>query len=382
MSEIFTPQSIHALPIPAIGGTPARLGFNLQDHIAAGYCIRMLSDQDLQEIWCEAHDDITLIWARAGQQEVEFVQVKKEELNQLWSLAKLCQPDSESKTKAGTSILERSLAQHRCTEPCRFRIVTSRDVMEELRALTYPIESQERSECTDKLDVLADGAAKKVNGFTSPNGTGSSFWIHRTTWEVVHTTDAVEDRNRIRLSEELERTGPHLMSDQCLELYRKLVRLVFDAGLSTTAGGKKLTREYVLQWVDRTANALAHPASVSGTRMSEKMRAASLPTETIEAARDSRWRYRQRILNPQYASPPDFREVEGEVVANLNLLLVRLDTGDYDDDGPQFHKRCLEKLEDIYLSHSTAKHLGLAFLQGCMYNVTDRCAHRFVRVSA
>jgi predicted transcriptional regulator len=382
MGNTSTPQSIHALPIPATGGTPARLGFNVQDHVAASYCIRMLFDPELQEIWCEAHDDITLIWNRAAGQEVEFVQVKKEELNQLWSLSKLCQPDSESKTKVGTSILERSLAQHRCAEPCWFRIVTSRDVMEELRGLTYAVDSHERSQCKQKLDALADSAAKKVNGFTSPNGEGCSFWVHRASWEVIHTADAVEARNRIKVAEELERTGPLLMSDQIAELYRKLVKLVFDAGLSTTSAGKKLTREKVLNWIYTTANALAHPATVSGTRMSEKMKAASLPAETIEAARDSRWRYRQRVLNPQYASPPDHRGVEGEVVANLNMLLARLDTGDYGDDGPQFHKRCLQKLEDIYMSDPTAKQLGLAFLQGCMYNVTDRCGHRFIRVSA
>src|ERR1039457_1735142 len=59
------PKSIHALAIPTTGGTPARIGFNLQDHVGASYCIRMMSDAHLKEIWCEAHDDITAIWGKA-----------------------------------------------------------------------------------------------------------------------------------------------------------------------------------------------------------------------------------------------------------------------------------------------------------------------------
>ncbi len=41
MSETTQPLSIHALPIVNIGGTPARIGFNVQDHVAARYCIEL-----------------------------------------------------------------------------------------------------------------------------------------------------------------------------------------------------------------------------------------------------------------------------------------------------------------------------------------------------
>ena len=73
--------SIHAIPIETVGGTPARRGFNLQDHVAASFCIRMMLDDQLKEVWCEAVDDITLIWQRGLGEEVEFLQVKSEEPN-------------------------------------------------------------------------------------------------------------------------------------------------------------------------------------------------------------------------------------------------------------------------------------------------------------
>jgi len=382
MSNKPRTPSIRSIAIQTVGGTPARKGFNLQDHVAASYCIRMMSDEQLKEIWCETHDDITLIWQRRQGEEVEFVQVKSEEPNQLWSIARLCLQDSASKKKDGTSIFERSLAHHCCSEPCWFRIATSRDVMEELKSLTLLINSPERTGARALLDGLALQIEKKLGGFKSPNGEGCSFWVSRTHREVVQGVESVEPRNIVALTRELERIGGGLVIDQITELYRKLVRLAYDAGLTPSAEAKKLKRPEVLSWITRTAEALAHPASISGTRLANKMKAAKLPPDAVDSARETRWLYRQRVLVDPYSSPSDYKLVRGEVVASLNSLRARLDSGDILDDGPAFHARCLGKLDDIYSSQPSAKKLGLAFLQGCMYDVTDRCGHRFLRVSA
>ena len=42
-------------------GPIARAGFLYQDHIAARFCIEMLIDTALEEVWCETLEDITLI---------------------------------------------------------------------------------------------------------------------------------------------------------------------------------------------------------------------------------------------------------------------------------------------------------------------------------
>ena len=374
--------SIHAIPIETVGGTPARRGFNLQDHVAASFCIRMMLDDQLKEVWCEAVDDITLIWQRGLGEEVEFLQVKSEEPNQLWSVAMLCQQDSERKQRSGTSIFERSLGHHSCSEPCWFQVITSRDVMKELKPLTLQFNSLERAQAEVLLGTLALKIEKNFSGFKSPNGGGCVFWVQRTKWEVVHSVEFVESRNLIELAKELERTGIALAIDQVNELYRKLVRLVFDAGLATSAEAKKLKRAQVLDWTAKAASALEHPASASGSRLAGKMNAANLPPETVDSAQEIRWLYRQRILEDQYSSPFEYKLVRGEVVSTLNSLRARLDSGELPDDGPAFHKRCLSKLDEIYFSRPSAQKLGLGFLQGCMYDTTDRCGHRFLRVSA
>ena len=50
--------SIRDLQPEEDGGRVARRGFGYQDHVAAGYCLDMLTDFSLLEIWCERHDDI------------------------------------------------------------------------------------------------------------------------------------------------------------------------------------------------------------------------------------------------------------------------------------------------------------------------------------
>jgi hypothetical protein len=83
--------SIHDLSPLEEGGPVARAGFLYQDHIGARFCIEMLQNANLVGVWCETLDDITLIWATDGGGEtVEFVQVKSNELDQMWSIALIC----------------------------------------------------------------------------------------------------------------------------------------------------------------------------------------------------------------------------------------------------------------------------------------------------
>src|SRR5262249_8573053 len=149
------------------------------DHIAAGFYIDMLLSDGLIQVWCETHDDITLIWQGKQTEEVEFVQVKSEEFNQLWTVAKLCErertpanPDGK-----GTSILEKSLANARCCDPCRFRIITTRPVKDELKLLTYSLDSEYRLSNAAKLEELEVTVGARVGTFRSANGKGHAYWL-------------------------------------------------------------------------------------------------------------------------------------------------------------------------------------------------------------
>src|SRR3954447_19915883 len=110
MSHLKLP-SIYDLPPIETGGVQNRKGIAFQDHVAAGFCLRMLEDEQLIEVWCETQDDITLVWRFDFGTIVEFAQAKSNELDKLWSISDLC---VREKGKIGTSIVERSLAYDRC----------------------------------------------------------------------------------------------------------------------------------------------------------------------------------------------------------------------------------------------------------------------------
>jgi len=172
--------SIHDLSPLESGGVEARQGFGLQDHVAAGFCLDMIGESRLVQVWCETQDDITLILDGQGGHEVEFVQVKGHDLDQLWSVAKLYERERKNTASkvAGRSILEKSLSNDRCVEPCSFRIVTCRPVQSELSVLTHPLGSSYRStsEAAEAMRRLIEQLQVKLGQIESENGNGIDFW--------------------------------------------------------------------------------------------------------------------------------------------------------------------------------------------------------------
>jgi Cap4 dsDNA endonuclease len=225
--------SIHCLPPTERGGVEARHGFEVQDHVAAGLLIDLLDSMPLLEVWCETHDDITLIWQGQEGQEVEFVQVKSHELDQLWSVAKLCERERANKEALlGTSIFERSLANDRCCEPCRFRLVTCRPPSSSLGFLSLPLSAPDRMSKKDRLAELADDIDRRVGGFRSPKGNGALFWLANLIWEVRQSVESLFNDNNLRLLRLLAQKGVTLFPDQLSELYSGLLTKARDSALA------------------------------------------------------------------------------------------------------------------------------------------------------
>lgn len=389
MSDLIPSESIHRLTPLETGGVEARHGFDVQDHVAAGYLISMLSTPSLTQVWCETHDDITLIWKGTCGEEVEFVQVKSNELDQLWSVAKLC---DRERTRArpdglGTSILERSLANDRCSEPCRFRIVTCRPVQEELELLTYPLASECRVADCNRLQRLDAEIGKRVGPFRSPNGNGHSSWLSRSVWDVRHSLDSISNHNLLLLRTVIEARGAVVFSDQVEEIYSAFLSKARQAAVADwriNPAIKKICQDGLLEWFQKLLESAAHPAGErgAGTKLREKMEMARLSTDTIEAAMDQRRRYREEVLKPQYLKVSERRLAEGEVLASLQCLKAQLDAGEIADNGVEFHALCLKRLGELQETIRPAIRPPVSFLYGCMYSVTDRCLHRFRRATA
>ncbi len=369
--------SIHELPPMEIGGVEARRGFGIQDHVSLSYCLELLAQNSLKEVWCESQDDVTLIWDKDGQDKVEFVQVKGSELDQLWSIAKLC----ERKTTDDHSVLERSLAYDRCCELCCFRIVTIRPVQKELKPLTYPIESPARIQAQPDISDLITQVGKKVGNFKSENGNGYDFWISHIVWQEIHSLESLENENKLKLLQLVHEE--YLLSDQLTELYRKLLVRVNIASMTRWLDDperKKFKKKDFTEWFEQQLTNIVNPLVTKGeTPIQMKMATAGISQDNIDSANNQRRSYKEELLKPNYLKLRDTRLIEGEIVATLLNLRTQLDAGFIVSTGREFHATCLQELDDLRNQLSISPPPPLAFLQGCMYNIVNRCLHRFVR---
>ncbi len=363
-----------------IGGVVARNGFYFQDHVAAGFCIDMLKiGSELKAVWCEALDDVTLVHGDKGGERFEFVQVKNNEAIASWSISKLCKRDKKKGVYVvGSSILEKSLAYERGAEQCSFRIVTCLRVNAELKLLELPLSSPKRTSVCTQFTELCKKIEEKLPECESPNGSNISSWLSRTVWEVSHATEALKNKNLLKLRKALSALGFGLAEDQWDELYKKVLCRVQEAGRAdwrVEPSQKKILQDDFLTWIKDEINKSLHPSiDGAGTRLSEKMKIAELPLESIENAKWQRRNYRRICLSNRYMDLSKREQLESDTAAHLNLLLSQLDAGKLDDSGIEFHNRCLEKLADI---QSSSSEISLSFFQGYMYYITDRCVYRF-----
>ena len=385
MSNLPTIPSIHDLPPLERGGVEARKGFELQDHVAVGFLIDLLTTSELQEVWCETHDDITLIWLRSTQQEIEFVQVKNLSLNQLWSVAKLTDRDrKEKQTVSGSSILERSLANDRCNEPCRFRLVTTLPPKGDLDFLRLPFDAPDRIAKTAEIARLAADLDARIEKYRSKNGNGPEFWINRTMWDVHQSFESLSSCNRLVLQKVVFAMGITLFPDQLDELYAAFLTLARDAAVSDWGHDptkKKICKDCLTKWLDTQLESRRHPPASAGTALRGRLEKAGIIDGDIRACLESRQRYLIERYRPQYLKLADLTYVEAEVAAVLHSLRAKLDAEELADNGIAFHAFCLKALEQLQ-STLPVSGVPLSILHGCMYNIADRCIHRFRRASA
>jgi hypothetical protein len=396
--QATTFPSIHDnVPPLEVGGIIARDGFSFQDHVAVGFCLRIFFETSLKEVRCESQDDITLIWEDNNSEQIEFVQVKGNKLDQLWSIAKICEREkrptngSSSKNalpKEGSSIVEKSLANDRFSENSRFRIVTRRDVNNDLKFLCRPFSSSSRSPQDGSFKKLCKEIGKRTSGFKSPKGNGSDFWVSNTSWEVEYSKSAVKEKNISRLMRIVESEGSYLLTAKRNQIYDLLLKMVQDAALADwqiNPESKKVKRDEFIKWLKEIILEAVQdsPAKSEIKKCEEKMEDAALPPDYKENARLTLEIYRREILTSKYLDTSDRMLLEGEVSATLQELRSKYDTGELSSSSIQFHAECIQKLKELQttIPLKTSPNLS-CLLQGCMYYITGRCGHRFRRIEA
>ena len=107
------------------------------------------------------------------------------------------------------------------------------------------------------------------------------------------------------------------------------------------------------------------------------MKKAKLHNE-IETAYELRREYLDAFLNPQYLSLQDLNLAANEISSLLLKLRSELDSGAL-EPGIVFHRECLKEIDNLNKQWPKNPKPPLHLFYGCMYDITNRCLHRFVR---
>lgn len=361
------------------GGPIARSGFDYQDEIAVGVLVDMLEDPAIQKVHFETHDDLVVVRTADECSIAEFVQVKGGELNQLWTVAVVC----KNENGAGSSILERSLARDTCFERSHFRLITLRQVGTELKPLTYPRDSRGRRPTDPQMASLLKNFMERNLACISKKGNGVEYWLLNCLWEERPNEMAVRDSNFSRLMRLSSQLGSRLFPEQLEQLLDDLRLWVKKAGAARWRSDrlkKIITRPEICSWLNRRlAELRADASSPSGGKLAGKMEHAGLDEDQIRMAIDLRLSYSKLVRTSRYMTTKNAEKLQLRVKSELASLQARMMAGRLQLDGQGFHLLCLERMDAINSERSRDIEDQSAYLKGCMYDITDRCLHRFSR---
>jgi len=376
--EIVWPSIDDAGPAEE-GGPIARSGFSYQDEVAVGFLMDMIGDPTLLKIHFETHDDLVLVRSTDTDtvRIAEYVQVKAEKPDQLWTVATLC----EKKTTPASSLFERSLARDCHAEAARFRIVTLRSPASPLEPLTYAVESEFRSFTCEAMAALLAELNRRFPDVKSPKGADSSYWLTHCRWEARHDYQTVVQGNQRRLFLLASAAGCMLLIEQVMTLLEELrvvAKTASDLLWTPHRLRKIISREMIVAWWRGKLREIGEGAAQkSGGKLAEKLSAVGISDDIIELAVELRRDYGALVRSSRYMETDETRAVQSRVKSDAMSLRTRLMSGVLVANGAGFHARCVEQMDIINAERPAELPDQSAYLKGCLYDIADRCLLRF-----
>lgn len=373
-------QSVHELIPEELSGRYARSGFVYQDHISASFCLGMLMNTDIAEVWLESHDDITLIRGNGNTEFVELIQVKATDNTSRWSVASICSREGD---RVGTSIIEKSLNGAKFKEPVRYRIVSLYDVNDDLKVLKLPIGGIERNGLANQEEEMIQSIVGKLNECKAPNGNDLSDWVKSCYWDKrPDSIKGLRASNLIQLEGVLTLHGYQLYGDQRDELYQKLLALCQDAATAPINGDHslyKLRRDDITAWLKDAVGNLKKPQGGTA-RLKSKLIAGNVNADYIDSAIDLKRQYSDARRSSDFMEPSEFQQMEAMINGEMYRLKIALDSGRIDESG--FHDLCISIVDGILDDALKNKNIPRALAYGYLYDLTNRCLHRYKRPQA
>ncbi|WP_046246701.1 dsDNA nuclease domain-containing protein [Hymenobacter terrenus] len=380
-------DSIHHQPLADQSGRNARRGFEYQDHIGARYCLQMLTNPALLEVWLESHDDITLVWDIGdGIVVYEFIQVKFIERNWLLSSVINRENGKDGKPRPGTALLEKSLAHNQYQETARFRLVTSREACSELVGLRFPLASPERLAAKSGLDQTATKIKAYYKKQPSPPAEADlDYWLDNCVWETCESTLlGLEALNLITLEKALRLQGFGIYPEYRINLYGLLLRKVADASIKdpyTNRDAFKIKRQECIAWLCDTAIEVSHGPDPKD-KLGSKLHEIGVPTPGIALAREAKLLYNSERRDNDFCEPKDLRAMEAEILGRVSALQRKQYNPRTEQPPLDFYDACLTTAVDVLHQQRFVDDDGITIIpsslaEGYVYEIVDRCLLRF-----
>lgn len=374
-------QSIFNTVPNDFGGINARRGFAYQDEVAAYFYLEMLSNQSLIEVSCETYDDILLVWQEDNEKILEFVQVKADHIDQLWTIAKLCKREKTGDTGIGSSILEKSFERDQYFEKSRFRLVTCRQIESNLKLFNYGLSHEYRSPTSPLFEKIKTDIERYFKGIISKKGNTLDFWLKNTQWDEI-AENIITHRNEHTLAQVLYKNGMPCEPDTVHCIYnnlRALAKKTAEYGRDNW-DKKRVSRDHLLdnlrEWLE------PYPEKSKTERLEKKLTDAGLDKICFEAAKEHQRNYLKKRRTSGYFTTELAEEIELQVLEKLHSLRSSYDSGKITVNGVQFHDLCLNEIKEPKSSLGNSNNTLNSYLYGCMYEITARCRHRFTRFQA
>ncbi|CAD5271562.1 conserved hypothetical protein [Bosea sp. 62] len=368
------------------GGPTARIGFSYQDEVAVGLVLEMLAKPSITKIHCETHDDMIVVSIEDNPEDgtplfiAEYVQIKGGGAETLYSVANLC---SREDKKPGSSLYETSLGRDRHREASRFRLITNRPVKSELEILTYPLGAPGREVDGERFRALLDDIGGRMPGVTSAKGNAGKYWCSNCLWEVRAEVHNVRDANLRSILQLAHNDGWKIVYEQAEELLTELLARMKAAGEARWEPDRAkkiiLRRELVAWWNRRRQELIEGVSNTAGGKLSTKLSDIGSEDSQIAMAVDLRRRYGAAVRTSRYMEDGQLERLQLLVQSKMATLRSAYVAGEIDPSGQAFHALCLKEIDQIAQNEIVDGTDAAGFLKGCMYDIADRCLHRFSR---
>jgi hypothetical protein len=256
-------------------------------------------------------------------------------------------------------------------------------VVNDLAILSLPRGAVGREPNGKRMIALRTDIDNRCAGTCSKKGNRSAFWLNNCLWDVRHGQQEIAKANLLallRLAWGEQRLVLPEQGEVLLVELRSRAKTAGEARWEPNRDRKIITRGALRTWWDkRTAELLAGAEAPAGGKLADKLREVGAADEIVALALEMRRDYAGTMRTPRYMVDGETERLQARVKSEMMTLRTQYAAGQIDPDGLGFLSLCQERLEAVNRDRPVGAEDRTAFLYGCMYDIADRCLHRFTR---